>query len=218
MQKRSRSVFLTAVLVFAVAAAALATGCTRGGSPAGMANPPRGTTPSVSTAPIVEPQTGSGRPGPSVDRPPTGPATTITVPRTPVTTPPRGAVPATVTAVAKTSAGSGEVEVDWNATSRATGYRVLRTNADGDQARVVADFTIATGRATAAPEVVNVWSAGYSYIPSRGPMVKPDRSPRFQYVDVGPDRRCYRVLAYNAAAAGHLSAVTCGAPPGGGRG
>jgi len=60
----------TAVLVFAVAAAALAAGCTSGaGSPAGTADPPGGPTPgTVSTAPVHAPQTQTPRVGPPVDR------------------------------------------------------------------------------------------------------------------------------------------------------
>jgi len=64
-------------------------------------------------------------------------------------------------------------------------------------------------------EVVNIWSAEHSYIPHRGGLTRIDQSPWVQYVDVGAGRRCYRVLAYNSAGDGPLSAVTCAAPPGG---
>lgn len=112
-------------------------------------------------------------------------------------------------------AGSGEVAVGWAAVPRATGYRVIRTTAAGAQLRVVADFTITTGRIAAAPEVVNVWSAQHSYVPDRGRLTQLDRSGRFEYVDVGTGRRYYRVLAYNSAGSGPLSAVTGAIPPGG---
>jgi len=128
---------------------------------------------------------------------------------------PSGPVPAVVVAVARTSGGSGEVQVDWTAVAGATGYRVLRTDSAGRQARVVADFNITTGRTTAAPAVVNIWSAEHSYLPDRGPLTQVDRSPWFQYIDVGVGLRCYRVLAYNRAGHGPPSAVTCAAPPGG---
>jgi hypothetical protein len=124
-------------------------------------------------------------------------------------------VPAAVVARATPGAGSGEVAVGWAAVPRATGYRVIRTTAAGAQLRVVADFTITTGRIAAAPEVVNVWSAQHSYVPDRGRLTQVDRSGRFEYVDVGTGRRYYRVLAYNSAGSGPLSAVTGAIPPGG---
>lgn len=123
-------------------------------------------------------------------------------------------MPGAVVADAHSGGGSGEVQVDWNAVPHATGYRVLRTNTGGGQARVVADFDITTGRTTAAAEVVTLWSEQHNYIPDRGPLTSPDRSPWFQYIDYLPGRRCYRVQAYNAAGNGPLSAVTCGAPIG----
>jgi hypothetical protein len=127
---------------------------------------------------------------------------------------PPGSVPGSVTPVAKSGGGSGEVVVDWTAVPGATGYRIFRTNADGGQPRIVADLNITTGRTTAAPEVVNIWSADHSYVPGSRPRTSPDPSPWFQYVDVGEGRRCYRMLAYNAAGNGPLSAITCGYPIG----
>ena len=110
--------------------------------------------------------------------------------------------------------GSGEVAVGWAAVPRATGYRVIRTTAAGAQLRVVADFNITTGRTTAAPEVVNIWSTQHSYVPDRGRLTQVDRSARFEYVDIGAGRRYYRVLAYNSTGNGPLSAVTGALPPG----
>jgi hypothetical protein len=139
---------------------------------------------------------------------------TTTASRTATATAPPGSVPGAVVAVAKTSGGSGEVQVDWQAVSGATGYRVLRTDAAGGQPGVVADFDITTGRTTAASEAVNVWSAEHSYVPDRGPLARADQSPWFQYIDIGAGQRCYRVLAYSPAGDGPLSDVTCGSPPG----
>jgi hypothetical protein len=124
-------------------------------------------------------------------------------------------VPGVVIAVAQSGGGSEEVQVDWTAVPHATGYRVLRADPGGSQYKVVADFDITTGHTTAAPDVVNIWSAGHSYVPDRGPLAGPDRSPWFQYVDYLSGERCYRVQAYNAAGNGPLSTVTCGAPGGG---
>ncbi len=112
---------------------------------------------------------------------------------------------------AQSSGGSGEVQVDWNAVQYATGYRVLRITAIGNQLRLMAEFDITTGRVTSVPEVVNIWSAEHTYLPDRGPLTGIDRSPWFQYVDVGSGLRCYQVQAYNAVGAGPLSSVTCGA-------
>jgi hypothetical protein len=72
MLKRSRPV-RTAVLVLAVAAAALAAGCTSGpGSAAATADPPGDATPgTVGTAPVHPPQTQTPRARPPVDRAPT---------------------------------------------------------------------------------------------------------------------------------------------------
>ena len=124
-------------------------------------------------------------------------------------------VPAAVVARATPGGGSGEVAVGWAAVPRATGYRVIRTTAAGAQLQIVADFNITTGRSTAAPDVVNIWSAQHSYIPDRGRLRQVDRSPRFEYVDVGASRRYYRVLAYNSTGNGPLSAVSGALPPGG---
>ncbi len=126
-----------------------------------------------------------------------------------------GTVPGAVAATAAPGGGSGEVQVNWAAVAGAEGYRVIRTTSAGSRLRVVADIDVTTGRATAVPEVANVWSAQHSYVPDRGRLTQADRSARFQYVDVGAGRRCYRVLAYNSTGAGPLSAVTCAAPPGG---
>ncbi|MFI7680935.1 hypothetical protein [Actinophytocola sp. NPDC049390] len=140
--------------------------------------------------------------------------TTTTVPRT--TTPPKtttaiSPVPGAVTANAHAGAGSGEVQVDWQAVRRATGYRILRTHADGRNPRIVADLDITTGRTSAASEVVNIYSAGHTYRPDSGLLSGPDISSSFTYIDYAAGRRCYRLLAYNLAGAGPMSAVVCAA-------
>jgi Protein of unknown function (DUF4232) len=129
--------------------------------------------------------------------------------------PTTGPVLPAVAAVARTGGGSGEVVLDWKAVPHATGYRVIRANSAGGRIRVVADFEITTGRVTADPGVVNIWSAGHNYVPDRSRLTRIDQSPWFQYVDLDAGRRCYRVLAYNSTQDGPLSAVTCAAPPGG---
>lgn len=127
---------------------------------------------------------------------------------------PPAPVPGAVVAVAHAGAGSGEVQVDWNAVRHATGYRILRSDPGGDRARIVADFDITTGRTTAAAEVVTILSAEHNYVPGQGSLTHLDRSPWFEYIDYLAGERCYRVQAYSTAGNGPLSAVTCASPMG----
>jgi hypothetical protein len=85
----------------------------------------------------------------------------------------------------------------------------------GGALRLVADFSITTGRVTvAAPEVTLIYSSQHRYLPRDGRLTTPDTSPTFLYVDIGgPGERNYRVQAYNDAGAGPLSAVTGAGPP-----
>jgi LPXTG-motif cell wall-anchored protein len=111
-------------------------------------------------------------------------------------------------------AGSGEVELIWEAAPNATGYRVLRSATAGGSSETAAEIDITTGTATAAPDVVNVFSDSHSYVPPGGSFVGPDQSSQFNYVDVGPRQRCFAVIAFNPAGDGPASPVACGAPPG----
>jgi hypothetical protein len=110
--------------------------------------------------------------------------------------------------------GSGEVLLTWNAVADATGYRVLRSSTAEGSFEVVAELDVTTGDATAESDVVNVYSGEHSYIPSGGTLDGPDGSAQFNYVDLGNEQRCFRVIAFNAAGDGPPSAVACGAPPG----
>jgi hypothetical protein len=115
---------------------------------------------------------------------------------------------------AVTGAGSGEVEVDWDAVPGVTGYRVVRPASGGDPPTVMVELDITTGTATALPAVVNVWSDEHTYVPPRDPMTGTDTSVHFHYVDVGgPGQRCYQVVAFNAAGAAAPSGVVCAPPP-----
>jgi hypothetical protein len=110
--------------------------------------------------------------------------------------------------------GSGEVVLDWNAVSGATGYRVLRAATAAGPFAVVADFDVTTGSTSAADEVVNLWSEQHSYVPADGALGSPDTSPRFQYVEVdGTGSRCFVVVARNGSGDGAESAPACGSPP-----
>jgi hypothetical protein len=131
------------------------------------------------------------------------------------TTAQQGAVPGAVTGLtAGPGGGSGEITVRWDAVARATGFRVLRSDTAAGPFDVAANFDITTGTTTAAPDVVNIWSAQHSYVPSQGTLDGPDQSPWFEYVEYsGAPQRCYRVIAYNASGDGPASAVACGGPP-----
>jgi len=128
---------------------------------------------------------------------------------------PAGEVPGVVTIVsAGPGGGSGEVELIWEATANATGYRVRRSDTANGAFEVTAELDVTTGAATAAADVVNVFSEEHSYIPPRGTFEGPDQSSRFSYVDVGNRQRCFRVIAFNTVGEGPASDVACGAPPG----
>jgi hypothetical protein len=105
------------------------------------------------------------------------------------------------------------VQVDWNATSNAAGYRVLRSyTPDGPWVRV-ADININTGNTTVAPEVVNIWSAQHTYVPAGGALSGSDTSSVFQYVELsGAGERCFKVIAYNGEVRGAASSVECSGP------
>jgi hypothetical protein len=113
--------------------------------------------------------------------------------------------------------GSGEVELIWGAVPNATGYRVLRSNTADGPFEVAAEIDITTGTATAADDVVFVSSEEHTYIPPGDPLEAPDQSSQFTYIEFSFVARCFTVIAFNAKGDGPASAVSCGAPPGGGR-
>jgi hypothetical protein len=152
----------------------------------------------------------------STDRPTMTSTSSTAVPSTTTTTEGGpGAVPRAVEVVtAGPGGGSGEVVLDWDTVTGATGYRVLRSGSRDGPFEVVADFDVTTGSTTASADVVNIWSEQHSYVPSEGTLDAPDRSPWFQYVDVsGSEQRCYRVVTYNAVGDGAASVVVCSSPP-----
>jgi hypothetical protein len=105
------------------------------------------------------------------------------------------------------------VELEWVTVSGATGYRVVRSDEAGALLGLMVELDVTTGRATAAAGVTNVWSEQHTYLPAGGTLGSPDTSSRIRYVDVGPGRRCYRVVAFNAAGDADPSPVACGSPP-----
>jgi hypothetical protein len=147
---------VAAVLVIAlIAAATLVLNRDDGGTAGASPTTPTATTPAPPGAVPTTPPTTTV---PTTAVPTTPPTTTTPVPTptrpSPTPPKPRIAVPGVVAAKALEGAGSGEVEILWNAVPRATGYRIYRTNPSGGQLRLVVDFNIITGRVTAAPEVL----------------------------------------------------------------
>jgi hypothetical protein len=138
-----------------------------------------------------------------------------TAPPSSASTTPAEPVPDAVSVIrAGPGGGSGEVALDWDAVSGATGYRVLRAATAAGPFAVVADFDVTTGSTTAADEVVNLWSEQHSYIPTDGALGSPDTSPSFQYVEVdGAGSRCFVVVARNGSGEGAESVPACGSPP-----
>jgi hypothetical protein len=145
--------------------------------------------------------------------PPSATAATRRPPTSPATSSSARDVPAAVTGLtARPGGGSGEIAVRWNSASGAQGYRVLRASSATGSFTTSADIDVTTGRATAADNVVNVWSEQYSYVPVRHTFVGPDTSPWFEYVELAPGQRCFRVVAYNAGGDGPMSPVACSLP------
>ncbi len=161
-------------------------------------------TPSVSLSPTAAPSPSpSVSPSPSRSPSPTPTATTTTTTTTTAAPPPPPAdLPGAVSGVsARPSAGSGEIQVDWDATTNATGYRVYRAaTADGPFVRS-AKYTIASGATSiyygGSYEVIQIWQSSDS---------------TFQYIEAGIGSGCFRVAAFNDAGAGPKSGVVCSDP------
>jgi hypothetical protein len=129
-------------------------------------------------------------------------ATTTTRPPATTTAASPGVVPEAVTVIeAMSGGGSGEIEVQWDAVTGATGYRVLRSAAGGGPFAVVADYDMATGHATTFDDHITVWH--------------PSDQGWLQYVEYGdaPRTRWFCVVAYNDAGDAPPSAVVSGSPP-----
>jgi hypothetical protein len=144
----------------------------------------------------------------------TQPATT-TSPRVTTTTTAPTPVPAQVTGVsAGKSGGSGEVQVDWNAVSGATGYRVYRSNTLGGPFLDVADIDVMTGKVRVAERVANIYSDNQTFYPLVSATPVPSTpAHEFHYVEYPTwDRAYFQVAAYNATGEGPPSVTDCGAP------
>jgi hypothetical protein len=154
-----------------------------------------GVTPSVTLSPTPE---ASPTPGPSTSPSPSPSPTTATT-----TTEPAGDVPGALSGVsAHPGGGSGEINVNWDATTNATGYRVYRAaTADGPFDRA-AGYTVATGATKiyygGSYEYIHIWM--YS------------RGLEYTEASIGPG--CFRVAAFNDAGTGPKSGVVCAEPLG----
>ncbi len=171
----------------------------------------------------------SGRDGASASPPPTPsaePTTPSAEPTTPSATPtspspaqasqaptPAASPPPAVTQpTAAPGGGSGEIVLDWLAVAGATEYRVEHASSVGGPFTVAASVDVVTGKATSVPEVVNLWSSVYSYIPSSGSAPPSALPTSIQYVEVASGQRWFRVIAANAAGAAPASPVASAAP------
>ena len=84
--------------------------------------------------------------------------TTTTAAPTSSTTTSVPKLPAPSRVVARTGAGSGEVELEWSAVAGATGYRVVRAATTTGPVVTVAEIDIQTGQATVADNIPTVYS------------------------------------------------------------
>jgi hypothetical protein len=189
-------------LAIAVTAALLLAGCTDDGPGAPAAT----TAPSVTTTAAGTTSTGSAtttRPASPTTAAPatTSPATSSTA--RPTTT---GVAPPAVTDVrAGPGGGSGEVSVTWRGVTGATRYRVERAPAAAGPFEIAATFDVATGAATRAPGVTNVYAA------SDGSFLLVDVVTGVTNAGIV---RWYRVTAEGSGGAAAPSRAVCGAPPG----
>jgi hypothetical protein len=186
---RSRRGWLAALLAAAVIGLAVAAAVVWG-------DDDEATSTSSTTTSSTEPSTTTS------DSPPTSDATT--------TTSTAGVAPERVTGVeAYPGGGSGEIELRWDATAGATGYRVLRATSSDGAFETAAEIDVTTGETTAAPGVANIWSASHSYLPGDGALDQPDGSPWFRYVETGAAERCFEVVASGPGGDAPASEVVC---------
>ncbi len=157
---------------------------------------------STASSPATTSSTSTSTPGATTTSRP-GPAPSTSAPAPSTTT---GTAPPTVTDLrAGPGGGSGEVSVVWRGVARATRYRVEHGPTASGPFDVAAVFDVATGTATRAPGVMNVYAAS-------------DGS--FVLVEVvsgltnSGSSRWFRVVAEGAGGAAAPSRAVCGAPPG----
>jgi hypothetical protein len=172
-------------------------------------------TTAISVTTTTGPATTSSTAAPTTTTPTTtSPTSSTSAPASSTTTADQGPVPAIVEVVnAGSGGGSGEVVLDWGAVPGATTYQVLRSDDEDGTFEIVAEIDVVMGTASAADDVVNVWSPQHSYVPSDGALATGDTSATFQYVELAAGRHCFRVVASNTAGDGPASLVTCGSPP-----
>jgi hypothetical protein len=128
---------------------------------------------------------------------------TSSTPNSTTTTTAPGARPADApTPTVRAGGGSGEIVLRWRTVAGATGYRVQRASSPRGPFTVSADVDVVSGHTTRGDGVTNVWSPA---------------ADEFEYVEVvgSGSVRYLRVVAYNDAGEGPVSAAVCGAPPGG---
>ncbi len=190
---------LAAVLALLIVVVACSSSKNVGGDETTVASTTPTTTPSTSDA-----LTTSSAPSTSV-----GAITTTSTTTAP--TVPSGPVPGVVTITyAGSSAGSGEIEVDWNAATNATSYRVYRATAPGGPFTLMVNVNVVTGAATVHDGVTNVWGDHQTFVP--GPYTSSGVSTHFQYIELdigGGPNVYYRVIAYNVNGRGPIGSTVC---------
>lgn len=119
---------------------------------------------------------------------------------------------------AGSSAGAGELEVDWDAADYATGYRVYRATSTSGPWTIMATVDVLTGAVTTEPGVVNLYADHQTFLPL--PYTSTGTSTKFFYVEynvAGGPHVYFRVVAFNGDVRGHTGATVCaqitGQPP-----
>ncbi len=145
----------------------------------------------------------------------TSPMTAATTAPTTVPTTMAGTTPGVVTITyAGSGGGSGEIQIDWNAATGATRYRVYRATTPGGAFVTMANIDVINGVAFVHDGVVNVWGDRQTFIP--GPYTGTGVSTQFHYVEVpfdgGGSHGYFRVIAYNDLGRGPIGATVCAQP------
>ena len=142
-------------------------------------------------------------------------ATSTTLSPSTAPTVPAGPTPGAVTITYSGSGGgSGEIQIDWNAATNATSYRVYRATSAAGPFTMMANVNVVTGAVVVHDGVVNVWGDRQTFVP--GPYATSGVSTEFHYVEVpftgGGSHGYFRVIAYNDSGRGPIGATVCAEP------
>ena len=166
----------------------------------------------ASASPSPTPSAAPTSPSAAPTTPSAAPTSPSPSPTTPAPTPTTAPPPSVTQVTAAPGGGSGEIVLDWLTVAGATAYRVEHASSVGGPFTVAASVDVVTGKATSVPEVVNLWSSVYSYIPPSGSAPPSALPTSIQYVEVASGQRWFRVIASNAAGAAPASPVVSATP------